>query len=746
MEQELAAAKHEICTLKGKLKEKQDAVHGMEMDMNFHALKAQELEGILAETRPDEFQQKLQLKAVQNAGLTVQVQELRRQLDEASFQRHNADMELTKAMDKIQRLTDERKSHHKMLVEMSDVVRMLGQIDIDYTKVNEEPSSWTIHDKTLDNIKRKIHAMEHDRQSRIEENHELQTELFEKAIELDSYKNQATLLETMNEDRDRLEREKESLQEALTTKDILIKSLEQSLASLTRKPNAIPKNVVYEHFSIYKQGEEPDMEAVLQGDGSTVVVPSTESVSRMTSKLPEDDTFSLSSLESPEAASRTLPGPSGDKPNCDIERLESEMEKLKTELEATRVQVKATKKKQGLRNKLLRDVISQYKQLQKEHDIATAQLAKMARMESSISSHRSLQGTRNGKANEDAQKRTQEGLLEESPTFETAESFGGVTAESSPSLAATTTSTMSSSINALETDLPVPTFTEAEYRQLENEYTRLEDEYDGVMTRVSNLEEDLTKTKEDLSNALSKNLEKQNELLELQEMYDYLEADHKAVTEKTLQLSEDLQFAQEQANQARKKRDQREHDLWDVIDQYKKLAEENEHTLDKMQGVENQLDQTQALMASVEHELALTKRHTKRNDLIYDKIRMEQQLEDYKIQIDELERNLKVARSDAVRSKEDSKSLRNRLAGCNFHFKQLQAQHEDVVTKKVSIERDLEKTRRPLKLREAQLQPWKGKVSNVREQKAEAPIQNKHLIHENTELKSDYNESLRPVE
>jgi chromosome segregation ATPase len=241
-------------------------------------------------------------------------------------------------------------------------------------------------------------------------------------------------------------------------------------------------------------------------------------------------------------------------------------------------------------------------------------------------------------------------------------------------------------------------FTDDEYRQLEKEFARLEHEYDDAMARIANLEEDLTKAKEDLTRAESQNQEKDKELLDLQQQLESLDSDHKAVVAKAAQLQEELEYAQEQATQAKLKRDQREADLWDVIDQYKKLSEENEHTVAKMQGVENQLGETQALVATMEQELALTKRHNKRNDLVYDNMKIKQTMEDCKLKMEELERDLKTAKADAARYKEDSKTLRNRLAGSNFQFTQLKAQYGDLMSQKTNLERSLDKAQRQIKI------------------------------------------------
>lgn len=816
MEQELVAAKYEIQQLKGKLAKKEDAICGLEMDMNFHALKAQELEGILNnQENPDEIRKKLQIKSIQNAGLTVQVQELRRQLDDASLKRHHVETELKHAVDKIHHLGEERKSHQKMLFEMGDVVRLLGQIDIDYTIDNEDQSSWKGHERTLESIKCKIRALEEDRQNRIQENQELETQLFEKAIELDSYKNQQQLLEDMHEERDRLQRENEELQKAMTTKDEIIQSLKQSMASAVDKAviewdsyknqekllenlkeernrlqrenvelqkaittrdefiqslkqamvgaidkvDTIPRNIVCEQFVIYKPIEQSDVEAVLQNDGSTVVVPSTGGSfhvpqgrlnfnSSTEIVCPEDDMCSFSSLESPEVQSKADIASSENQESAIasseiqesavVETQDTQLVMLQKELEVARHQVMTIKKKQELREKMLRDVIFQYKELQKEHDAATARLAMLD--PSSEGSSTSCSGTPNSpqpiRKNSNAPNQPEYPQLKKSHTFETSTSSVGTTEPVGQSRTGTAIHSENPSLEGShQHSMSRHEYTDEDYRQLEKEFSRLEHEHDDAAARIANLEEDLSKAKEDLSRAESKYEEKEKEYLELQQQYESLDSDHKAVVEKAAQLREDLDYAQEQASQAKAKRDQREADLWDVIDQYKKLAEENEHTVAKMQGVENQLGETQALVATIEHELALTKRQSKRNDLVYANMRIKQEMEDCRIRMEELERDLRAARADAVRNKEDSKSLRNRLAGSNFQFKQLKAQCEKLMVQKTNLERNLDKAQRQIKILSTKSQSSPSKGHGTRQESI-----NQYLHDEISELHAQHDE------
>lgn len=758
MEQELAASRHAIEQLQEQLHEKEMTVRGLEVAILHHVQKGEELEAILEakDSGSGGLENELKVKALQNASLAVEVEDMRDRLKKVSRQRESLEAELTKMSNKVKRLEGERRSHQRMLVEMGDVVRMLGRFDIDYSKHGDSASISSDPERSFDSIKLKIRAIEEDRQKLIQGNQDLQTELFEKMIAIDSYKNQAALLKAAKVDRDRLALENKQLQEDCDEKDAIIKSLKKSLADANRvsgpiPTGPIPKSIEYKQESgeLHKECElsqYTSMEIQLQEDGSVMVTPSVQCDLVARGKQPEEDAISFSSLESPpqdesENKSSGLPRVIPES-NFYEEMLEEEVAKLKEELEKSHLEVKMAKKKQDLREKMLRDVIFQYKELQKELDTTSAQLNGMrGHPHDEIDPAIDSTGKQNNRDihTKTTPKQASTATLEESSTFDTAE-MSANTSNQAQSLSASATGSVHTRMTGIKFD--VAAHSDDDYLQLQKEVARLEHQYEDAIARITNLEEDLDSTKGELASVQAQNIVKQNELIELQHKHDQLHTDYQTAMENTVRLQNDLEFAQEQARKAREQRDDREKDLWDVIDQYKELTVENENKFIEMQGVETELGRTQALMASVKQELYLTKRHIKRKDLVYDHMRMKQELEDFTLKVETLERNLMLAKSEAARNKEEGKGTRNRLVGCHFQHRKLQMEYEEMVVQKANLERDLNRTKRQLQVQKSQHDSWKEKLSNLREKREEAAMKHRKLLEENTELKAYCNELL----
>jgi len=661
-EQELFAALRELEGLRNKLAEKEQRITDLGNDVRLYRAKCKQLEAVLPISDTSEHASELKIKILQNAGLTAQLQGMRRELDEAIYTQTTLKRELWTAQDTIKRLGEERRAHQRMVIEMSDVLRMLGAIQIEYEKA-DEPCSWSAPDRSLDNIKMKVHAIEEDRQRLISENQELQTQLFEKDIDLDDFKDQVMLLEEAGRERDDLLVENKNLKELCENQFAKIKSMEKSSGTESKVP---VKDIMYEGGTGIA-----DVEAVLQDDGSTVVVPSTTSVSGLTADhdrhlvvakkrdMANDEVDSLFSLEPPVV---------------ETDNRDEEIEKLRNTLKTTEKKYKTAQKKQQLHEKMIHDVIFHYKKLQKEHDAASALLSEKGLLPEKKVGFKSTSTSKQNKVASDE--------ISESPTAETTESSDDNNSNPECKMA------------------EAEYLTEEDYRRLENECTRLEHQYEDAVVRITALEEDMAATKMELEQTKAAHSDKQKEISDLQLKLDIMEADFNTATEKSLQLQENLQHMEQQAAEAKKKRDERELDLWDVIDQYKKLNGENESNLQKIQNVETQLGETEAVKKSVERQLGVTKRQIKRNDLVYENIRMEQKIQTYEQQIESLERYLKQARSEAIHSKEDAKCIRKLLSGCNFNFQQLQERYEELVRQQTTAEMEKARAERSAKLQE----------------------------------------------
>jgi chromosome segregation ATPase len=102
--------------------------------------------------------------------------------------------------------------------------------------------------------------------------------------------------------------------------------------------------------------------------------------------------------------------------------------------------------------------------------------------------------------------------------------------------------------------------------------------------------------------------------------------------------------------------------------------------------------------------------------------------------VEQLERDLKLSKSEAARNKEESRSIRKRLAGCHFHYKQLQEQYDVALKQKADMERQLHKAEKYDALRQAQAESWKSEIEDLQGHRKVSFEQLERLKKENEEL------------
>lgn len=749
MEQEASAAKHEIDELKQRLTKREDDIHNMEMDLNFHVLKAQELQDVLDSSASNTLRSKLEVKALQNTELTLQVQELRYQLEGSNHRASEFEAEAKRSSERIRKLNEGKKSNQKLLVEMSDVVRTLGQIEIDYAKEDETPTNSSAPLASLDNIKRKIRAIEDDRQKYISANQKLQTEVFEKELEIKGLLEEANQFgsSSVSEGHVPLLAENKKLLLDCETKDHEISHLRNMVSNLENPQSSVPANVTcIPTLDDGQSVEDPALEVQLQSDGSMMILESSSSKllqeneevskhSRSATRHSKElaDSSSFSSLESPDHHS-TISGANVSK---DQQELIKRYEGLQHALGRSRAKLQASKKKQDVREKLLREVISQYKDLQVAHDESERRCVELQDMLHSQDCERKSKASKNPKAllNEPYSPTTSVGPIEESSTFDTAEVSSG-TSRSDTEISPHDASNVQVK-DSLTMDL------ERHCSRLQRQCRRLEHEYAEAIGRVTHLEEDLAVATAKIESLKGKNKKKEAKINDLKLVKQKLENDFKSSHQESNQLRQELDLALKQGRESRVLQQQREQDLWDVIDQYKHLQAENNTTKEKMSGVESELGKTQAQMETVAYELSIAKRHTQRRDLVCQFRKLEQELELKTQDMKNLQELLRVSKATAAKNKEETKCTRKRLAGSHFHFKQLQVQYDDLVSQKVESERQLSKASRQLKIFEKQRDTWTQKLNHVRQERQGTEKARRKLAEENRSLKSHCNELLQ---
>jgi len=99
-----------------------------------------------------------------------------------------------------------------------------------------------------------------------------------------------------------------------------------------------------------------------------------------------------------------------------------------------------------------------------------------------------------------------------------------------------------------------------------------------------------------------------------------------------------------------------------------------------------------------------------------------------------LTKELQMAKNGAARNKEETKGIRKRLAGCHFHYKQLQQQYDTVLKENEHLDRRLSKAQKYEALKNTQAESWTAMMENIREKRREAETKVDSLSKENEEL------------
>ena len=102
--------------------------------------------------------------------------------------------------------------------------------------------------------------------------------------------------------------------------------------------------------------------------------------------------------------------------------------------------------------------------------------------------------------------------------------------------------------------------------------------------------------------------------------------------------------------------------------------------------------------------------------------------------VEDLTKELQMAKNDSARSKEESKGIRKRLAGCHFHYRQLQEQYDALLREKDRVDSLLAKAQKHAALNKKQAESWANLTESIREKRREADMKVELLTKENEEL------------
>ena len=112
--------------------------------------------------------------------------------------------------------------------------------------------------------------------------------------------------------------------------------------------------------------------------------------------------------------------------------------------------------------------------------------------------------------------------------------------------------------------------------------------------------------------------------------------------------------------------------------------------------------------------------------------------------VEELSKQLQVARSEATVNKEEAKGIRKRLAGCHLHYKELQQHYDALLKQNDECERELAKADKHEMLHEllhnSEAKSWAESMDSVREKHRIAEEKASILGKENDKLQQLCNE------
>jgi chromosome segregation ATPase len=688
--------------LEERLRLKENAYDELERDCNFYALKANELTEIIELRTTDEVEQTLVVKSIMNAELTTQVHELRDNLNESSKT--------------IEFMKQERNTDQRLLRELGNIVRSLQKVSIDYDQSIQDEGPMTTQEKAMINIKRKIEAIESHRQSLIEENKQLKVENGMKENKIDALE---SLFHSMNSNR-----------------------------AEEKPPETVHKQLSRKHRHVVIEKDwETSTQVSSEEDGNTeIILKAVTSPGSCQQGDDDDDEYSdsssFSSLEAPvirdvdiEQTMVELVLAKDKYSQLQHEHIYTLKEVASLEAQLTEVSktVAIASKKQDMREGLLRDVVFQYKELQKEHDDTVEKIKSLETKMGSRSRTEERRWDSGRGLDKKPHKLSKLSPQEDNPAVEEATTFDLTESSASTSTAfSTSVRAHDGFIEGLEIEFEQ---TIDDYKSLESEYTRLEHEYDNALANITSIEGELDAAKQDAEEARQKQKEIQNDLTNTVDGRNRLEVEHRSALAKTTTMGQELKLAKQQARVARGKQKQRESDLWDCIEQYKQLAQKHE-------SAEAKIESAEAKIASVQHELNLTKKEVRGRDLIYEYRKLEQNNEDAATKIQRLEHELKLAKADVCRNKEEAKGTRKRLAGCHFHYKKLQQQYDEAVTRNAGIDRELKLAKDQVKKFKTQEESWTSKLGHIRQRRGESDAENKRLVKENKEMKTFCDELL----
>ena len=657
LEERFSITQKELEEMKQALRLKESEMEDSQHELKFHAIKNEELMDVInafRSTSSDRSHEIMRAKAEQNSELTLQVHALRDLLTKSGDQIELHQKEIAQKTKEGQKLASTERTHQRLQVQLMGLAKTLDKVEIKnvdipsewinlqwitegFHKKNDEDDS----DKTIQSITQKIIAMEADRKRLIKESSLYKQGDGEKEERILSLERE---LRKMKHDQDELEDTNKSLNQQLQVREQKIGALEGLFQSINTNrakeaelsPNRQDSLLNFEDdeddcesIDINSLGSEANNEApTLSFEEmftniwtSFTGTPSKEKVEEVSTS---DEDQEISSCFNDSYHTKQVEEELQVAAKAEINELQKsyrlltedyklaqfKISDLSSKLEESTIKANSFKTKAELREKLLKDVIQQYKELQMENSESKD---KMTQLKQKVAVLLKLEKERHAerKAKEEEAAAAAEsgkvvvkGLtMEEAPTFEMSERTRMTTEDESTEDSANDHADQKFIIEA--------------HKRLEGEYDQLQHEFDSAIEKINDLERSLQEAKDEVKKCLSLHADQSRTIV-------LLEGEKKTLQDRIIETTtkivgtqsennrtgNELKLAESREKKAREKQIQREKDLWDVIEQYKKLVDENKSA--QMENIE------------VEHELKLTHTVTiQRRDLLYEYCKLE---------------------------------------------------------------------------------------------------------------------------
>jgi chromosome segregation ATPase len=184
MQDQMLVLQNENSELKQSLTKLQGTYQELQEDSRFNEVKVSELKEILEVRGTDAVHEKLMYKSLHNA--------------ELSLERDRLKMELHQATSCVQKLGEQREETKRMLLELSDIVRTLQSVRVDYDTTKAGESYLTGQAMSLRNVKKKVETIMEDRRMLVTTCKKLETENKDKDEKISALEAQFHLLNSMN--------------------------------------------------------------------------------------------------------------------------------------------------------------------------------------------------------------------------------------------------------------------------------------------------------------------------------------------------------------------------------------------------------------------------------------------------------------------------------------------------------------------------------------------------------------------